>query len=139
MKRFIYFILLPLAITSFSGQTGFAQTSLDYYLEQAMAGNADLQNFKLQKDISALEIRKIKAQYKSPQWSLTGDYLLAPFFFNSGQVAAITANPDARAIGYDAGVTNGGWYSGQVNVNYPIFTRGISQPLAQQQDLERMS
>lgn len=139
MKRWIHFTLFTLVVVLSNGRTGYAQTSLDAYLEQALAGNADLQNFKLQREVSTLEIQKIKAQYESPQWSLTGDYLLAPFFFNNGQVAAITANPDARAIGYDAGVTNGGWYSGQVNVNYPIFTRGISQPLAQQQDLERMS
>lgn len=115
-----------------------AQSSLDDYIQTALSLNADMQNLRLQGDIAALEIRKIKTQYEKPQWALTGDYLLAPFFFNNGRVVALSANPDPKAIGYDAGVTNGGLYSAQMNVNLPVFTEKLGRPLIQQQELARM-
>lgn len=112
-----------------------AQTNIDYYLEQAITRNASLQEYNYQQKISGLEIQKIKTQFQKPQWSVTGDLLLAPYFFNNGQVLAVTAAPEAKAFGYDAGVTNGGLYSGMVNVTYPLATKKLSRPLVSEQEL----
>lgn len=115
-----------------------AQVDLEYYLEQAMAQNPSLKGFTIQQKISGLEIQKIKNQFEKPQWTVTGDYLLAPYFFNNGKAMAITAAPDSRAVGYDAGVTNGGWYAAQANVNYSLFTEKQSRPLVQQEELSQL-
>lgn len=139
MYRSICLTLSLFSILLLAGNKGLAQNNLDYYLEQAAIRNATLRDFKFRQDISELEIQKIKTQYEKPQWALTGDYLLAPFFFNRGRVIALTPNPDVKAIGYDAGVTNGGLYSAQVNVNYPLFTKKLSQPLFQQQQLAQLT
>lgn len=112
-----------------------AQNNLEYYLLQASRRNALLQNIGFQQEIVSLEIQKIQNQYQKPQWSLTGDYLLAPYFSNRGKAFAITSNPDAQAVGYDVGITNGGLYAGQLNVNMPLFTRRQRQPQLQQQHL----
>lgn len=115
-----------------------AQSNLEYYLEQAVKRSPFLQDFRYQQEIADLEIQKIKNQFEKPQWTVTGDYLLAPYFFNNGKPIAITASPDAKAFGYDAGVTNGGLYSGQVNVNYQLYSERQSRPLVEQQGLANL-
>lgn len=115
-----------------------AQTNLEYYLREAEVRSPFLQDFTLQQEIANLEIRKVRTQFEKPQWTVTGDYLLAPYFFNNGRVVAITSTPDAGAFGYDVGVSNGGLYSGQVNVNYQLFTERQSQPLIQQQEMAQL-
>lgn len=115
-----------------------AQTNLEYYLREAETRSPFLKDFVYQQEIAGLEIQKVRTQFEKPQWTVTGDYLFAPYFFNNGRVIAITSTPDARAFGYDAGVSNGGLYSGQVNVNYQLFTERQSQPLIQQQELAQL-
>ncbi|MEZ4995598.1 MAG: TolC family protein [Saprospiraceae bacterium] len=129
--------IIVLLILMMSPKVGMSQASLDTYIQNALERNANLQNYHIEGEISSLETQKLKTQYEKPQWALTGDYLLAPFFFNKGQVVAITANPATKAIGYDAGITNGGLYSAQINVNYPVFTQKLSRPLVKQQELVR--
>ena len=53
--------------------------------------------------------------------SLVGDLLAAPYFNNQG--AFVTTTPTDRAIGYDAGITNGGLYAALLSVNQPLFNR----------------
>lgn len=127
-----------LAYLLFSNSQLTAQTTLDYYLEQAAKRSPILQDYIYQQEVSGLEIQKIKNQFEKPQWGVIGDYLLAPFFFNNGNAVAITATPDANAFGYDAGISNGGLYSGQGNVNYQLYTDKSSRPLIQQQELSQL-
>ena len=138
MCRISYSLAVMLIFWLLSLQKANAQSSLYAFIEHALALNADLQNLRLQGELSSLEMRKIKTQYENPQWALTGDYLLAPFFSNNGRIVTISSNPDPKAFGYDVGITNGGLYSAQINVNYPVFTQKLSQPLIQQQELTQM-
>lgn len=54
------------------------------------------------------------AQTSGFQMYLSANYLFVPYFNNSGGI--ITSNPDQNAIGYDIGLTNGGLYSAQFNI-----------------------
>lgn len=88
-----------------------------------------LQNFQIQREI-------ITAQNKSPQISLTADYLFAPFFFDNGRIIGITNDPSPKAYGYDVGITNGGLYSAQVNVAVPLFNKAMLNNLYAQNKVE---
>ena len=74
------------------------------------------------------------AQNSAFQISLTSNYLFAPFFNNNSGL--VTTNPDANAIGYDAGITNGGLYSVQINVDKNIFNEALINALDNQQDIQ---
>ena len=89
------------------------------------------QNTHLQK-ILLLQNDIIKAQYTAPQTSFTADFLFAPFFFSHKKIVAITNSPDANAIGYDAGITNGGIYSAQWNISKNFFNQKTIQTLYNQ-------
>ncbi len=89
------------------------------------------QNTNLQK-ILLLQNDIIKAQYTAPQVNFTSDYLFAPFFFSNKKIVAITNSPDANAIGYDAGITNGGIYSAQWNISKSFFNQKTTQTLYNQ-------
>lgn len=108
------------------------QKNLDFFITQAISNNPALientnlqQNFQLQNEI-------INAQNKKAQVSFTADYLFSPFFFDNGKVISITSNPSPKAYGYDAGITNGGLYSAQINAALPIFNSVIVNSLYQQ-------
>ncbi len=88
-----------------------------------------LQNFQIQREI-------ITAQNKSPQVSVTADYLFAPFFFDNGRIISITGNPSPKAYGYDAGITNGGLYAAQLNVAVPLFNKAMINNLYAQNKAE---
>lgn len=80
--------------------------------------------------IGELDKSLTQAQYSLPQISLTSNYLFAPYFNNNGKI--VSANPDPNAIGYDAGITNGGLYSAQINVEKNIFNGGLKNALEKQ-------
>lgn len=80
--------------------------------------------------IGKLDKSLTQAQYSLPQISLTSNYLFAPYFNNNGKI--VSANPDPNAIGYDAGITNGGLYSAQINVEKNIFNGGLKNALEKQ-------
>jgi outer membrane protein TolC len=64
-----------------------------------------------------------EAENSGVQISLTGNYLFAPFFNNNGNL--ISTSPAQDAIGYDAGITNGGLYSAQINFSKNIFNGNL--------------
>ncbi|HQF42763.1 MAG TPA: TolC family protein, partial [Ignavibacteriaceae bacterium] len=49
----------------------------------------------------------------------------------------LSTNPDPKAIGYDVGVTNGGLYSAQINVEKNIFNGGLSTALERQIEIQQ--
>ena len=51
-------------------------------------------------------------------------FYLRPILIITGHILSI--NPDPKAIGYDAGITNGGLYSAQVNLEKNIFNGRIA-------------
>lgn len=108
----------------------FAQRSLDYYLNEAYQNNPAIneqQNFirinSLQRDLDY-------AQTSGFQMYLSANYLFVPYFNNSSGI--ITSNPDQNAIGYDIGLTNGGLYSAQFNIEKNIFNGALSDALTKQ-------
>ncbi|MBK7410012.1 MAG: TolC family protein [Saprospirales bacterium] len=84
-----------------------AQT-LQTYLAAAQANNPTLRENENLASISNLEVNKAKAAYKLPEISTSGNFLYAPV---------------VKGIGYDNSITNGAWYSAQLNLNQPLFTR----------------
>jgi len=124
MKKLIVFFSIIVSINLF------AQRSLDYYLNEAYQNNPAIneqQNFirinSLQRDLDY-------AQTSGFQMYLSANYLFVPYFNNSSGI--ITSNPDQNAIGYDIGLTNGGLYSAQFNIEKNIFNGALSDALTKQ-------
>ena len=61
--------------------------------------------------------------------------MFAPYFNNNGKI--VSANPDPNAIGYDAGITNGGLYSAQINIEKNIFNGRITSALENQTNIQQ--
>lgn len=124
-------------ILSLSSTAAFAQQkNIPFFTGSGLQKNPTLlentnllQNFQIQREI-------ITAQNKSPQISLTADYLFAPFFFDNGRIISITNDPSPKAYGYDVGITNGGLYSTQVNVAVPLFNKAMLNNLYAQNKVE---
>ena len=109
---------------------------INYFIQEGIKSNPNIaENINLQQFFQ-IQNEIITAQNKRPQVNFTGDYLFAPFFFNNGRVISITPNPSPKAYGYDAGVTNGGWYAAQVNVAIPLFNKALIKPLYEQNKIQ---
>lgn len=127
MKKYIIITMLLFSANLF------AQNNLEFYLNAAYQNNPAIieqQNIisinKLQRDLDY-------AQNSGFQMYLSANYLFAPYFNNKGGI--ITANPDANAIGYDVGITNGGLYSAQFNVEKNIFNSALTDALTYQRTI----
>jgi len=127
MKKSVLFLLMLI------GASFHAQTKLDYYIGKALENDATLNQLKNQIPITKLQNELDKAQNSAFQISLTGDYLFAPFFNNSNGL--VTTTPDPKAIGYDVGITNGGLYSAQVNVQRNLFNGNLIDALKSKNEL----
>ncbi len=110
--------------------------NINYFINEGLKNNPNIiennnlqQFFQIQNEI-------ITAQNKKPQVNFTADYLFAPFFFNNGRIISITPNPSTKAYGYDAGITNGGMYAGQINVAMPLFNNALIKPLYAQNKIQ---
>jgi outer membrane protein TolC len=112
MKKFLSLLLLGLASV-------YAQNNLPYYLRNAETNSPLLNEYSNQISSSSLSRELFYSQQLLPQVSVTGQYLFAPYFNNNGHL--VSTNPDPQAIGYDIGITNGGLYSAQINVEKNIF------------------
>jgi outer membrane protein TolC len=127
MKKIIGVLLFVFA-------TGHAQTNLDYFLQTAETNNPLLKEYTNQISASALQRDLIRSQQILPQISLSAGYLFAPFFNNNGHL--ISTTPEVQAIGYDIGITNGGLYSAQINVEKNIFNGGTADALSAAQSIQ---
>jgi outer membrane protein TolC len=107
-----------------------------YFITEGLKNNPTLtentnlqQFFQIQNDI-------ITAQNKKPQVNFTADYIFTPFFFSNGHIISVTPNPSSKAYGYDAGLSNGGLYAGQLNVAIPLFNNALIKPLYDQNKIQ---
>ncbi len=100
-----------------------AQRNIDYYISKAMENSAALNELSNGILINKFQGQLDEAENSGVQISLTGNYLLAPFFNNNGNLISTSPTPDA--IGYDAGITNGGLYSAQINFSKNIFNGNL--------------
>ncbi len=108
----------------------FAQYNLEFYLNAAYQNNPAIIEQQNLISINKLQVDLDYAKNSGFQMYLSANYLFAPYFNNSGGI--ITANPDANAIGYDVGITNGGLYSVQFNVEKNIFNGALTDALTNQ-------
>jgi len=127
MKINMFLILILFTINLF------AQRNLDFYLTTAIQNSPALKENTNLLRINELNKSLNESQYKLPQIFLTSNYLFAPYFNNNGKI--ISANPDPNAIGYDAGITNGGLYSVQINIEENIFNGGLTDALQNQTNI----
>ena len=126
MKK-TFFILLILSGAAFS------QSNLDYFINTALKNSPVIKEYENSKFISDLEKKRVTAENVLPQMSLTANYQYFPYFNNGGRY--VTTNPGPDAIGYDIGITNGGFYSAQFNIEKSIFNGGFVGALEEQQDI----
>ncbi|MBE0643416.1 MAG: TolC family protein [Bacteroidetes bacterium] len=111
-------------------QSPSVRRTLDFFLSAATENAPSLRDYQNQLKINTLEQRINEAQHEGLRVWLSGDYLLAPFFNNHG--VFVTTTPSPEAIGYDAGLTNGGLYSALVNVERDILNGGMTAALSRQ-------
>ncbi len=131
MKTFIIFYSVLLSINLF------AQNNLDYYIGKAIENNPSLIELINQIQINDLQKDLDFAQNSALQISLSSNYLFVPYFNNNNGI--ITTNPDPNAIGYDIGITNGGLYSTQLNINKNIFNGAVNEAIANQRTIQNES
>ncbi len=131
MKTFIIFYSVLLSINLF------AQNNLDYYIGKAIENNPSLIELINQIQINDLQKDLDFAQNSALQISLSSNYLFVPYFKNNNGI--ITTNPDPNAIGYDIGITNGGLYSTQLNINKNIFNGAVNEAIANQRTIQNES
>ncbi|MGD1007960.1 MAG: TolC family protein [Ignavibacteriaceae bacterium] len=108
----------------------YSQYNLDYFINKAQNNSPAIKDYTNQYLINNLQKRLDKAQNSAFQVYLSGGYLFAPYFNNNGVL--LTSNPGPNAIGYDAGITNGGLYSAQINVEKNIFNGALFDALNDQ-------
>lgn len=108
----------------FSTATIFAQKyDLTYFLNQAEKNSATIKENQNLLKIGDLQSEIIKAQNSGFLVNATSDVLFAPFFDSNGKAIEVTTTPSSNAYGYDAGITNGGLYSAQINITKNLFNR----------------
>jgi len=112
-------LIIFLLFTAVNSNFTVAQTNIDYYINTAYSNNPNLKATGNLIHINKLEASRINSELSSPKISLTSDILFAPYFNNNGKL--ISTNPGPNAIGYDAGITNGGLYSALLNVEKNVF------------------
>lgn len=122
----VAFIILFLIST----QSLLAQNDLNFYLKKAYENSPALKELKNLKTVAKLQNDSNYSQNFAYRVYLSADYLFAPYFNNNGKI--ISSNPDPKAIGYDAGVTNGGLYSAQFNIEKNIFNSALRDALTKQ-------
>ncbi|NVO10789.1 MAG: TolC family protein [Bacteroidales bacterium] len=128
----LFCILITLTIAA-------QQRDLSYYQSAANTNSPEIkENINLQK-FSLFQSDLIKAQNQKPQINFTADYLFAPFLFNNGKFMSITGNPDGKAFGYDAALTDGGLYAAQLSVTKSLFNKKTINALLDQNRYENES
>ena len=128
MKFKLLFLLL------FLSKLVFCQYNLDHFINEALNNSPQIKNYSSLFLINDLQKKLDEAQNSAFQVYLTGDYLFAPYFNNNGKL--ISTNPDPKAIGYDAGITNGGEYSALLNVDKNIFNGPLLDALKEQRNIQ---
>lgn len=110
--------------------TAFPQNNLSYYLSKGLENSPVLKEIQNSEMSNKLQSELNYSQTSAPQVYLSVNYLFAPYFNNNGRI--LSTNPDAKAIGYDVGITNGGLYSAQINIEKNIFNSGLTNALDNQ-------
>ena len=108
---------------------------VSFYLESASKNSPALKENINKQSAIAFQYKLITSQVKSPQVSVSSDYLFAPFFNSNNKTLDFTNNPSSKAIGYDVGITNGGLYSALLNISVPLLSAKAYRPLFNQNQI----
>ncbi|MGB9772266.1 MAG: TolC family protein [Candidatus Kapaibacteriota bacterium] len=130
-QRFL--LLIIIFFLSLLCNKSFAQRNLEFYLNTAYQNNPAINEQQNLIRINNLQRGLDYAQNSGFNMYLSANYLFVPYFNNSGGI--ITTNPDANAIGYDIGLTNGGLYSAQFNIEKNIFNGALKDALSNQRTI----
>lgn len=122
IKLFVYLFIFTI--------TEFPQNNLSYYLSKGLENSPALKEIQNSEMSNTLQSELNYSQTSAPQVYLSANYLFAPYFNNNGKI--LSTNPDPKAIGYDIGITNGGLYSAQINIEKNIFNGGLTNALDNQ-------
>ncbi len=122
----IFFVFISNAIN--------AQLTFPELFEKAKGQSPEFVSLEASRDFLVLEASRIKAENLAPKAYLSSDVLFAPYFNNNGEI--ISTTPQNLAIGYDAGITNGGLYSFLFNAEIPVFNHKQVGNLLEQNMLE---
>jgi outer membrane protein TolC len=115
----------------------FAQYNLNYFINKALNNSPVIKDYGNLFLINNLQNKLDEAQNSAFQVYLSSNVLFSPYFNNHGTL--FTPNPDSKAIGYDAAVTNGGLYSAQINLDKNIFNGGLLDALKEQRAVQGKS
>jgi outer membrane protein TolC len=96
-----------------------AQYNVQYFIERANENSPSIHTLQNELKSNKLQAQRNDAENSAFHISLTADYLFAPFLNNNRLY--VSSNPSPNAIGYDVGITNGGLYSAQLNLEKSIF------------------
>ena len=96
-----------------------AQYNVQYFVERANANSPSMHAMQNESISNKLQAQRNDAENSATHVSLSAEYLFAPYFNNNRLY--VSSNPDPDAIGYDIGITNGGLYSAQLNLEKSIF------------------
>ena len=102
---------------------GLAQNNLEYYLKAARENNPTVKENLALSEKAGIQENIIKAEYRKPKIFLSGDIYYPPLIPNKD---------DPNAIGYDVAITDGGLYSGLLNILQPVFNKTTNETLTQQ-------
>ena len=127
------FILVLIVVFTYISYPALAQNDLQFYITKAYSNNPGLKENSNLSRINELDKSLVESQNSLPQISLTSNYWFTPFFNNNGNL--LTTAPDPKAVGYDIGITNGGLYSAQINIQKNVFNGGIIDVLKTQSDI----
>jgi outer membrane protein TolC len=111
-----------------------AQQSLEFFIDKAKQNSPVLREYTLLQNVNQLQQKLNAAENSAFHFSLSGDYIFVPYFNNDGDI--VTTNPSADAYGYDIGLTDGGLYSAQVNLERNIFNGGLLNVLDQKTHIQ---
>ena len=106
--------------------------TLDFYIRSAVENAPALHDLERQRSITALQKETDAARVIGVHAWISSEYLFAPFFTGSGLL--VSTNPPPYAVGYDAGITNGGQYSAMLHAERSLFTGGLTDALSRQSD-----
>ncbi|MEI6124701.1 MAG: TolC family protein [Bacteroidota bacterium] len=93
---------------------------LQVFIDSAFANSPVIKDNQNKLRYSDLNLKQAIAELSAPKIYIASEVLIAPYVNNNGKF--ISSNPDNKAIGYDAGITNGGLYSATTHAKLPLFT-----------------
>ena len=113
----IFLISILLAIN------GLSQNNLEFYLKAAKENNPTVKENNALTEKAIIQEKIIKSEYQRPKVFLSGQINYTPLIPNKD---------DPNTIGYDVAITDGGLYSGLLNILQPVFNKSTHETLSQQ-------